>query len=120
MAVTKGIGYQSGNPEEGMKIDFIDISRAYSQADAGDYSAAVTSNSPWRKTTVRGKLSLGAGNKANHCQPSWTWRFESASTAGKEKQNCSSKSRPYANITPAWICNAALAFIAARAPTDQP
>ena len=34
MAVTEGIGYQSGNPEEGMKIDFIDISRAYFQADA--------------------------------------------------------------------------------------
>ena len=29
MAVTEGIGHHSGNPEEGMKIDFIDISRAY-------------------------------------------------------------------------------------------
>ena len=34
MAVTEGIGHQSGHPEEGMKIDFIDISRAYFQADA--------------------------------------------------------------------------------------
>ena len=34
MAVTEGIGLHSGNPEEGMKIDFVDISRAYFQADA--------------------------------------------------------------------------------------
>ena len=34
MAVTEGIGYQKDNPKEGMKIDFIDISRAYFQADA--------------------------------------------------------------------------------------
>ena len=34
MAVAEGIGHQSGHPEEGMKIDFMDISRAYSQADA--------------------------------------------------------------------------------------
>ena len=34
MAVTEGIGHHSGHPEEGMKIDFIDISRAYFQADA--------------------------------------------------------------------------------------
>ena len=34
MAVTEGIGYLAGHPAEGMKIDFIDISRAYFQADA--------------------------------------------------------------------------------------
>ena len=33
-AVTEGIGYEPGKPEEGMKIDFIDISRAFFQADA--------------------------------------------------------------------------------------
>jgi len=33
-AVTEGIGYEPGKLEEGMKIDFIDISRAFFQADA--------------------------------------------------------------------------------------
>ena len=34
MAVTGGIGHHSGNPGEGMKNDFVDISRSYFQADA--------------------------------------------------------------------------------------
>ena len=34
MGVTEGIGYEPGKPEEGMKLDFIDISRALFQADA--------------------------------------------------------------------------------------
>jgi hypothetical protein len=33
-AVTEGFGYEAGKPEEGMKIDFIDISRAFFQGDA--------------------------------------------------------------------------------------
>ena len=33
-AVTAGIGYLPGKEEGGMKLDFIDISRAYFQADA--------------------------------------------------------------------------------------
>jgi hypothetical protein len=33
-AVTEGIGYEPGKPQEGMKIDFIGISRAFFQADA--------------------------------------------------------------------------------------
>ena len=33
-AVTEGIGYLEGKKKEGMKIDFIDISRAFFQADA--------------------------------------------------------------------------------------
>ena len=32
-AVTAGIGYLPGEGEEGMKLDFIDTSRAYFQAD---------------------------------------------------------------------------------------
>ena len=34
MAVTGGIGYVDGDKSEGMKVDFIDISRAYFQAVA--------------------------------------------------------------------------------------
>ena len=34
MAVTEGIGYIAGDEKGGMKIDFIDISRAYFQAAA--------------------------------------------------------------------------------------
>ena len=33
-AVTEGIGFQEGDRQSGMKIDFIDISRAFFQADA--------------------------------------------------------------------------------------
>lgn len=33
-AVTEGIGYLKGDKQSGMKLDFIDISRAYFQADA--------------------------------------------------------------------------------------
>ena len=33
-AVTEGIGYLNGQKEQGMKIDFIDISRAFFQADS--------------------------------------------------------------------------------------
>ena len=33
-AVTEGLGYHFGDRESGMKIDFIDISRAFFQADA--------------------------------------------------------------------------------------
>ena len=31
-AVTEGVGHQNGDKQSGMKIDFIDISRAYFQA----------------------------------------------------------------------------------------
>ena len=34
LAVADGIGYSEGHRKDGMKIDFIDISRAYFQADA--------------------------------------------------------------------------------------
>ena len=34
LALTEGVGYVKGREEEGMKIEFIDIKRAYLQADA--------------------------------------------------------------------------------------
>ena len=34
MAVTEGIGYKRGMREKGMKVDFIDVRRAYFHADA--------------------------------------------------------------------------------------
>jgi hypothetical protein len=34
MAVTEGIGYEKGNKSKGMKLDFIDVRRAYFHADA--------------------------------------------------------------------------------------
>ncbi len=33
-AVTEGVGYRKGSREQGMKVDFIDIERAYFHADA--------------------------------------------------------------------------------------
>ena len=33
MTVTEGIGYEEGKKEQGMKLDFIDVRRAYFHAD---------------------------------------------------------------------------------------
>ncbi len=34
LAVTEGIGYESGRREHGMKLDFIDVRKAFFHADA--------------------------------------------------------------------------------------
>ena len=34
LAVTEGVGYKKDRPKAGMKLEFIDVERAYFQADA--------------------------------------------------------------------------------------
>ena len=64
LALTEGIGYVKGREEEGMKIEFIDIKRAYLQAEVR--REVYTELHPPRRQAGRDVRKADQGNVRDH------------------------------------------------------